>query len=1829
MQAKQKTRNSKSMPPGRRTRGMAAKLLAAVVAVSVMIPDGMAPVETVAAESQNPRATLTVDMSPDANTGEIIHGAAGFLYGISSEDVPTTNTVVPLKSKILVTKGALGTEHPYGDTLDVAKTFLESGGEQIQMYVSNYYGVFGVTATTDQYCNDLKEYICPAVVAWKDAWKEEHGTPEEPKDAIGSRVDIDEAIVYVPINEGTPHGGNFQNSWKSYYEAIKTADPEASLAGPNSAGYGWQFTEGQSFRTYIQFCADNNCMPDVITWHELETEQLQGIPEHMDDFRNIWNETDWTKYNEANGTSGTPEIPQICFNEYAEMAYCGVPGRLVNWIGKIEDEKVTGCLPFWHQANNLNDLAAGANEGNGAWWLFKWYGDMSGTTQPVETTDWYGGLYGIATMDEAKKLATTLVGGFSGDAVVQLDNLASTGTFAGQDKVHVSVQETMFTGFHGALNETPVILEGTYPVNEDGSVTVIIPNAKFENAYNVTVTQASETETAGMVLSGSGGDIYEAEAAELSGSAAATVAETNPSYYMSSNGTSGSRGVDMPNGASVTYTINVPFDGKYKLDFNYGNGQGTNRNDMNTHNPVNVVQTFALDGGEAQSVIMESTLFQTMTGVKTLYYDLKAGEHTITVSTAGDVKVDSGMLLHDFLRVTYEGVYGRELPSFNKVYEAELADVNRLMGNTDSTVSTETEQEGFSGNGYVAGLSGRSVTDGGGIRNTVVVDESGLYNITLRYQSGSEGTANIYVGNTAVTLDRVNKTVALQAGEDWQEVTASVYLQKGINVVDLDMTAGVLDYMRVRALDSQNSSTTIEAEDAIPAEMAGSVKVAESAGASGGKYVEGMEGSYENPDYLEFTYNAPAAGKYQMQVFHSNEDLAGSHTYNIKIIDKYAAVEVNGESDSPKFQLLDDGNNKTYYFVDCGDHDPSTLSAGDQFGENNSVTDRLYGEDAETGYSWGLLMDEKNGEKETPGEGSMVSDPSDKAVYTSYQKALSNAASDLQDGKSRAETFIYAHDQEGNGIDLRYVAYKFELDPGRYSVNVGMSNTWGNAANPTVTLSAEGVGDVSEKYNIVAGRQDKTMTVDLTGAEKNDAGKVELTVKATSADPTIQMTYITITDVPEEGQEYVSLPPYGQKALGGDALPDGIYMGELAEGMDWFIDYRNLANDTDRYFFINTFSDDTFDEKTITLDLKEGENKIRIYNDNSWNVTYGGTQATPGLETLPNYTPNFDKFVITPMALDNAAEQTASYPVRVSYSDGGTAFADSNEVSGGGEYKVILSPEAGQKPVHVLVNGVDLTDQTVYDEESGNYVLTVSDVQTDQAVQVYFAKPDSSRSDLETIYNAYKDLQQGNYLDANWSAFQEAMADAEEVLNNQEAEQAEINESYNTLVEAINNLAANMDLLYFADCGDHGVNTLSEGDSFGRNNSVTDQIFGADPETGKQWGVVDPAGDNDPSENPNADGVYTEYTWANQNTAADCADGLPKTTTFRYARGQDTAADLDKISVDYKFELEAGKIYNVEVCVGNNWDNSSGVDIYTNSEDESSRTVIAENVEIASGGTKVVTAEGVKTDAEGFLSVNVEKAKEPGSTVNVNYIIIREHREEGDAALEKIEVTAPQKTEYEIGEAFNDDGMAVYAVYSDGTRKILTYGTYTVSGFDSSKAGDKVITVTYTEGDVEKTGEFEITVKEGTDKPVVTPVNKDGLKAVIEAAKAIKPSGYTDDSYQALQQALQNAQAVYDNPDATQEEVDNASSELGAKLRALVASGGGSDEENPGGSNPDDGKPGGNAGNNGPGTEAENPEGGKDKAPQTGDATNIIPWAALALISGTGCAFAALKKKRR
>lgn len=69
----------------------------------------------------------------------------------------------------------------------------------------------------------------------------------------------------------------------------------------------------------------------------------------------------------------------------------------------------------------------------------------------------------------------------------------------------------------------------------------------------------------------------------------------------------------------------------------------------------------------------------------------------------------------------------------------------------------------------------------------------------------------------------------------------------------------------------------------------------------------------------------------------------------------------------------------------------------------------------------------------------------------------------------------------------------------------------------------------------------------------------------------------------------------------------------------------------------------------------------------------------------------------------------------------------------------------------------------------------------------------------------------------------------------------------------------------------------------------------------------------------------------------------------------------------------------------------------------------------------------------------------------------------------------PDKTTYYQGELFDTTGLVVSQTYTDGTSKTVTTG-FEVSGFDSSSAGTKVITVTASG----KTATFEISVLEAS-----------------------------------------------------------------------------------------------------------------------------------------------------
>lgn len=130
------------------------------------------------------------------------------------------------------------------------------------------------------------------------------------------------------------------------------------------------------------------------------------------------------------------------------------------------------------------------------------------------------------------------------------------------------------------------------------------------------------------------------------------------------------------------------------------------------------------------------------------------------------------------------------------------------------------------------------------------------------------------------------------------------------------------------------------------------------------------------------------------------------------------------------------------YFVDCGDFDVSTVSAGDKFGIYNTVTDQAYGEDPGTGKKWGIVDTVSNPLK----NGTSASTPN--AAYTDNTWPNEWMTGD---GVDKTQSSRYTKNQFENGMP-RTLDYSFELPDGTYTVELFFADPWGVSAAPTATF---------------------------------------------------------------------------------------------------------------------------------------------------------------------------------------------------------------------------------------------------------------------------------------------------------------------------------------------------------------------------------------------------------------------------------------------------------------------------------------------------------------------------------------------------------------------------------------------------------------------------------------------------------------------------------------------------------------------------------------------------------------------------------------------------------
>ncbi|MGH3421901.1 MAG: LamG-like jellyroll fold domain-containing protein, partial [Streptosporangiaceae bacterium] len=232
--------------------------------------------------------------------------------------------------------------------------------------------------------------------------------------------------------------------------------PRARIAGPNFFQYPPDARSG-----FLQFCQQNDCLPDLVTWHEL------NVPGTI--------RPDVAAYRALETSLGLPHLP-VSLDEYGARYQLTDPAQMVQYLSAMEDAKVDGDLPYWNINGTLSDSTAQNNIPNAQWWLYHWYGGLTGSTVQVTAPQGNSNysLQGVATLDRAQRQARVIFGGGAAgqdNLVVQHIDPAIFGRTA-----HVTLLRDNWSGMTGAASQPARILDTDVPVGGDGSITVPVDN---------------------------------------------------------------------------------------------------------------------------------------------------------------------------------------------------------------------------------------------------------------------------------------------------------------------------------------------------------------------------------------------------------------------------------------------------------------------------------------------------------------------------------------------------------------------------------------------------------------------------------------------------------------------------------------------------------------------------------------------------------------------------------------------------------------------------------------------------------------------------------------------------------------------------------------------------------------------------------------------------------------------------------------------------------------------------------------------------------------------------------------------------------------------------------------------------------------------------------------------------------------------------------------------------------------------------------------------------------------------------------------------------------
>ncbi|MBP2113639.1 S-layer homology domain-containing protein [Paenibacillus silagei] len=842
-------------------------------------------------------AKISVDLA-DRSLGPVFHGSSGALYAISEPNVPDINTLIPIKPSHISQKPPNGIQHPTGDALRVSDYFFEAGGEAVNIVMQDYYQHwYYPSRTANEYIQEAVIPITTAVKAYKEQWA-----------AANPGRDADARFIYIPFNEpeqnntrypqlladnqtGKNSRAVFNSDWLAVTKKIKEIDPGAVISGVNLTQYG-----AKVFEDFIPYCVENDCLPDIISWHMLWDKAFNQAPLNVATFRTV-EAGSVQRYKELYPDRTVPFPIKVDINEYAATSEIAVGGSLIHYIARYDELKMNSMLPYWNTANSYGSLLAGQNEPNGAWWLYKWYADMmGGDMAKIEVinarheNDAFGpGLYGLSSIQDNKKQVSIAFGGTQGDGQIVFNNVTGNGNspsfLTEAEAVHITVWHAGYTGLTGFLVEPTQILDRDYPV-KNGSVTLDVNLNDYTSAYYAVITPAVDHAPKETFYKR-----FEAENAQVR-----TNVTLTDHYPRKSTGRSASNGQYVQGikaaDSLVKWTdVTVPSDGSYRLDLIGGSGATSPlRNQSNTgdaNQRINSEWFIKIDDQPATKVVLRADYNMQLLGGNTIFANLTQGTHSIGISKYNPDTGEAGQgeSTLDAIELTYSGLPGAH-PNYR--VQAEFADYDPALG-----LSRESSLEGFEGAGYVTGYGSSQDAN---TRFVVSVLQDGMYDLQIRYAASGAGKMQIQHDRKPLVDLPVTDT-----GGQWQTATVPTFLRTGINLVDVRSSAALsLDYINA-AFVSQTSVYSVEAEAAtVVGTPAGSElplirEDAFAKYASGGKYVNGITSFDGAERYLELKdITVSKAGTYKLVVTYANGESAGTHAYNNDVVERYAQVSVNG-----------------------------------------------------------------------------------------------------------------------------------------------------------------------------------------------------------------------------------------------------------------------------------------------------------------------------------------------------------------------------------------------------------------------------------------------------------------------------------------------------------------------------------------------------------------------------------------------------------------------------------------------------------------------------------------------------------------------------------------------------------------------------------------------------------------------------------------------------------------------------------------------------------------------------------------------------------------------